>query len=87
MPKGNKWEVDGVVLQNLPSAFFNIKITDPNFPENMIVRGKISGKMRLHYIRIIPGDRVRIELDSSDLQGVGRITFRYKDNFDSPRPS
>lgn len=78
MPKGNKIEVDGVVLENLPSACFKIRITDPNYPENFIVRGYISGKMRMNYIRIIPGDRVRIELDPYDIT-KGRITFRYKE--------
>lgn len=78
MPKGNKIEVDGVVLENLPSACFKIRITDPNYPENFIVRGYISGKMRMNYIRIIPGDRVKIELDPYDIT-KGRITFRHKE--------
>lgn len=77
MPKGNKIEVDGVVAEMLPSATFMIKITDPNFPENFIIRGYISGRMRMNYIRILPGDRVRIELDPNDIS-QGRITFRYK---------
>ncbi|KKU79526.1 MAG: hypothetical protein UY05_C0028G0009 [Candidatus Peregrinibacteria bacterium GW2011_GWA2_47_7] len=46
MPKGNKIEVDGVVLDCLPSACFTIKLTDPNYPEGLTVRGHISGKMR-----------------------------------------
>ncbi len=82
MPKGNKIEVDGVVVETLPGTCFNIKITDPNYPENFIVRGYISGKMRMNYIRIIPGDRVRVELDpyAIDPSGItkGRITFRSK---------
>lgn len=77
MPKGNKIEVDGVVIECLPSACFTIKLTDPNYPSNLTVRGHISGKMRMNYIRIIPGDRVRVELDPYDLT-KGRITFRYK---------
>jgi len=77
MPKGNKIDVDGVVVELLPSACFKVKITDPNFPEGHTVRGHISGKMRMNYIRIIPGDRVRIELDPNDIT-KGRITFRYK---------
>lgn len=83
MPKGNKIEVDGIVVETLPGTCFNIRITDPSFPENFIVRGYISGKMRMNFIRIIPGDRVRVELDPDtiDTSGgatLGRITFRYK---------
>lgn len=81
MPKGNKIEVDGVVVEGLPNAMFKIRITDPNFTEDFVVMGHISGKMRMNYIRIIPGDRVRIELDPIDLT-KGRITFRYK-NYES----
>ncbi|MBI5413081.1 translation initiation factor IF-1 [Candidatus Peregrinibacteria bacterium] len=77
MAKGNKIDVDGVVVETLPSACFNVRVTDPNFPNNLIVRGHISGKMRMNYIRIIPGDRVKIELDPNDIS-KGRITFRYK---------
>lgn len=80
MPKGNKIEVDGIAIETRPNAHFLVKITDPNFPENFIVDGHISGKMRMNYIRIIPGDKVRIELDPLDLT-KGRITFRYKDEF------
>lgn len=77
MPKGNKIEVDGVVVETLPSACFRVKITDQQFPENFIVHGYISGKMRMNFIRIIPGDRVKIELDLNDMT-KGRIVFRYK---------
>lgn len=78
MPKGNKIEVDGVVVDPLPSACFKIRITDPSFPDSFMVTGHISGKMRMNYIRIIPGDRVRIEIDPLD-PTKGRITFRYKE--------
>lgn len=77
MQKGNKIEVDGIVINSLPGACFTIRITDPNYPENFSIRGYISGKMRMNYIRIIPGDRVRVELDPYDIT-KGRITFRYK---------
>lgn len=77
MPKGNKIEVDGVVVETLPGTFFTIKITDPAYPADFTIRGHISGKMRMNYIRIIPGDRVRVELDPYDIS-KGRITFRYK---------
>lgn len=78
MPKGNKIEVDGVVINSLPGACFIVKISDPNYPDNLIIRGHISGKMRMNYIRIIPGDRVKVELDPYDIS-KGRITFRYKE--------
>jgi len=83
MPKGSKIEVDGVVTECLPSACFTVKITDLNYPENFLVRGYIAGKMRMNYIRIIPGDRVRIELDPYD-PTKGRITFRYKETTSYP---
>ena len=85
MPKGNKIEVDGVVIETLPSAQFMIRITDPNYPESFKVRGHISGRMRMNYIRIIPGDRVRIELDPYDIY-KGRITYRYKEGGPNPLP-
>lgn len=77
MPKGNKMEVEGVVVEILPNACFNIRITAPDFPPNFIVRGYISGKMRMHYIKIIQGDRVTVEIDPLDIT-KGRITFRHK---------
>lgn len=77
MPKGNKIEVDGVVIEILPGAQFTIRITDPNYPENFVIRGYISGKMRMNYIRIIAGDRVKVELEPYDIT-KGRITYRYK---------
>lgn len=79
MPKGNKFEVDGVVVETLRGTFFKIRLTDPNFPEDFTLTGHISGKMRMNYIRIIPGDRVRIEIDPTDIT-KGRIVFRYKDH-------
>ena len=77
MPKGNKIETDGVVTETLPNATFLVRITDPSYPPNLIIRGHISGKMRMNYIRIIPGDRVKVELDPYDIT-KGRITFRFK---------
>lgn len=77
MTKGNKIEVEGVVTELLPGTRFKVKIVDENFPENFVVTGHISGRMRMNYIRIIPGDRVRIEIDPSDTS-KGRITFRFK---------
>ncbi len=78
MPKGEKFTVEGVVVEMHPNAMFSIRILDPGFPENYIVKGYISGKMRMHYIRIIPGDKVTVELDPLDMT-KGRITFRKKE--------
>jgi translation initiation factor IF-1 len=64
--------MDGTVIDSLPNALFNIEL------ENGIkVLGHISGKMRTNYIRIVPGDRVMVELSPYDLS-KGRITFRYR---------
>jgi translation initiation factor IF-1 len=64
--------MDGTVIDSLPNALFLIEL------ENGIkVLGHISGKMRTNYIRIVPGDRVMVELSPYDLS-KGRITFRYR---------
>lgn len=66
--------VDGVVLETLPNAMFRVEIEGGH-----IVLGHVSGKMRMNYIRILPGDRVVIELSPYDLNR-GRIVLRYKNN-------
>lgn len=64
--------MDGTILDSLPNALFNVEL------ENGIkILGHISGKMRTNYIRIVPGDRVLVELSPYDLT-KGRITFRYR---------
>jgi translation initiation factor IF-1 len=71
--KGDKSvEVEGVVEEALPNAMFKVTL-DNNFS----VLAHVSGKMRKFFIRILPGDRVRIELSPYDLTR-GRITYRYK---------
>jgi translation initiation factor IF-1 len=72
MGKEEKIEMEGEVTDALPNTMF--KVTLDNDHE---VLGHISGKMRRHYIRILPGDRVKIELSPYDLDR-GRITYRYK---------
>jgi translation initiation factor IF-1 len=67
-------EVEGVVLENLPSARFRVKIDEGDGVELL---AHVSGKMRMNYIRILPGDRVRIELSPYDLT-KGRIVYRYR---------
>jgi translation initiation factor IF-1 len=69
-------EVEGVVAENLPNARFRVtvKIEDA---DQMEILAHVSGKMRMNYIRILPGDRVRVELSPYDLT-KGRIVYRYK---------
>lgn len=69
-------EVNGIILEALPNTTFKVQITDENYP-NLIVHARISGKMRINFIKILPGDRVTVELTPYDLT-KGRITFRHK---------
>ncbi len=66
-------EVEGYVLENLPNARFRVKLDEGD----MELLAHVSGKMRMFYIRILPGDRVRVELSPYDLTR-GRIVYRYK---------
>ena len=72
MPKGEAIEVTGTVLESLPNAMFRVELDNKHK-----VLAHISGKMRMHYIRILPGDKVQVELTPYDLTR-GRITYRYK---------
>ena len=72
MSKEDVIEMQGEVVENLPNATFRIKLENGH-----VVLGHISGKMRMHYIRILPGDKVKVELSPYDL-ARGRITYRYK---------
>ncbi len=72
MDKG-KIVKEGVVLENLPSALFRVKLDE----DGREVLGHLSGKMRIHYIKILPGDRVRIEMTPYD-DTKGRIVHRLK---------
>jgi translation initiation factor IF-1 len=72
MPKKEAIEVEGKVVESLPNAMFRVEL-----PNGHRVLAHISGKIRLHYIKILPGDRVLIELSPYDLSR-GRITYRYK---------
>lgn len=64
--------VDGIVKETLPNAMFRVEIEGGH-----LVLGHVSGKMRMHYIKILPGDKVAIELSPYDLSR-GRIVLRYK---------
>jgi translation initiation factor IF-1 len=72
--KEEKIEVEGEVVEALPSTMFRIKI-DGQGDHNVLAT--ISGKMRKNYIRILPGDKVKVELSPYDLSR-GRITYRYR---------
>jgi len=67
--------LEGTVTESLPNATFRVEVE--NGQQTMQVLAHISGKMRMHYIRILPGDRVQVELTPYDLSR-GRITFRYR---------
>ena len=65
-------EMEGIVVEPLPNAMFRVELENGHK-----VLAHISGKMRMHYIRILPGDKVVVELSPYDLTR-GRITYRYK---------
>jgi translation initiation factor IF-1 len=65
-------QVEGEVSENLPNAMFRVKLDNGH-----VVLAHVSGKMRMHYIRILPGDKVTVELSPYDLSR-GRIVYRYK---------
>jgi translation initiation factor IF-1 len=70
-------ELMGLVTEALPNATFRVKLLDERYP-NSEVLAHISGRMRVNHIRILPGDKVTIELTPYDLT-KGRITFRHKE--------
>jgi translation initiation factor IF-1 len=72
MAKEDVIEMQGEVVENLPNATFRVRLENGH-----TIHAFISGKMRMNYIRILPGDRVQVELTPYDL-GRGRITYRYK---------
>jgi len=71
--KEEKIEVEGEIVESLPSTMFRVQIEGMD----QTVLATISGKMRKHYIRILPGDKVKVELSAYDL-GRGRITYRHR---------
>jgi len=72
MSKEEAIEIEGVVIEPLPNAMFRVELSNGHR-----VLAHISGKMRMHYIKILPGDRVKVEVSPYDLSR-GRITFRSK---------
>ena len=72
MPKQEGVTVEGTVVEALPNAMFRVKLDNEH-----VVLAHISGKMRMYFIKILPGDKVTVELSPYDLKR-GRITYRYK---------
>ncbi len=72
MPKAQAVEVEGIVTEALPNASFRVQMDGGH-----MVLAHVSGKMRKYFIRILPGDRVKMELSPYDL-ARGRITYRYR---------
>jgi len=72
MPDQNVIEIEGRIEEALPNALFKIKLDS-----GQEILGHLSGKMRIHYIRIVPGDRVKVEMTPYDLT-KGRIVTRLK---------
>ncbi|MEK6672946.1 MAG: translation initiation factor IF-1 [Nitrospirota bacterium] len=72
MPKEENIEVQGTIVESLPNAMFRVELEN-----GKIILAYVSGKMRMHFIKILPGDKVTVELSPYDLS-KGRITYRFK---------
>ncbi len=72
MKKNGIMEFKGIVIESLPNATFKVKLENEH-----VINAHISGRMRKNFIRILPGDRIRVEISPYDLT-KGRITYRYK---------
>jgi translation initiation factor IF-1 len=72
MSKDDVFEIEGTVIEALPNAIFKVKLVNGHQ-----IIAHVSGKIRMHYISILPGDRVTVELSPYDLTR-GRITYRHK---------
>ena len=72
MPKQAAIELDGSILEALSNAMFKVELENGH-----VITAHISGKMRMHYIKILPGDKVKVEMSPYDLT-KGLISFRYK---------
>ena len=74
MPKEDLIELEGTVIEALPNATFKVELNNPAQP---VIQAHISGKLRMNYIRILPGDKVTVQVSPYDLT-KGRITWRSK---------
>ena len=72
MAKEELIDVEGEIIETLPNAMFRVRLDNGH-----VVLAHVAGKMRMHFIRILPGDKVRLQLSPYDLTR-GRITYRYK---------
>ncbi|MFZ5996003.1 MAG: translation initiation factor IF-1 [Nitrospirota bacterium] len=72
MAKEENIEVQGTIVETLPNAMFRVELEN-----GQIILAYVSGKMRMHFIKILPGDKVTVELSPYDLT-KGRITYRFK---------
>ena len=72
MPKQTSFDLDGIVIEALGNGMYRIQLDNGH-----VIIGHLAGKMRLHYIKIVPGDKVKVAMSPYDLT-KGRITFRYK---------
>ncbi len=72
MAKEDNIEVQGTIIETLPNATFRVELEN-----GQIILAYVSGKMRMHFIKILPGDKVTVELSPYDLS-KGRITYRFK---------
>jgi len=73
--KKNIIQAQGLVIELMPNTVFRVRLIEPEEYKNKVILAHLSGKMRMHYIRILPNDRVKIEISSYDLN-KGRITYR-----------
>tara|TARA_B100000902_G_scaffold367767_1_gene390645 strand:+ start:13 stop:228 length:216 start_codon:yes stop_codon:yes gene_type:complete len=71
MARQSSIEQDGIIKESLSNAMFRVELENGH-----VITAHISGKMRMHYIRLLPGDKVKLEMSPYDLT-KGRITFRY----------
>jgi translation initiation factor IF-1 len=71
MAKQKHIEQDGIIVESLSNAMFRIELDNGH-----VITAHISGKMRMHYIKLLPGDKVRLQMSPYDLT-KGRITYRY----------
>ncbi|MDD3044995.1 MAG: translation initiation factor IF-1 [Candidatus Delongbacteria bacterium] len=72
MAKENTIKIDGVIKEALPNAMFKVELEN-----GLVILAHVSGKMRMHYIKMVPGDKVKIEISPYDLT-KGRIVYRNK---------
>ncbi len=72
MAKEDNIEVQGTIVETLPNAMFRVELEG-----GQVILAYVSGKMRMHFIKILPGDKVTVELSPYDLT-KGRITYRFK---------